>query len=185
MVLEEGLGKKTWSTTHDPRDFWPKAWLPMEPKLKNVRIYSSGYNSDWGERKGSIITIHNFGQALLGDMQNTLSLSGNGQQAPLVLVGHSMGGVIIMKVLLLARQDPLYHRTAARIHNMFFLATPHRGADSAQLLSNMLKLAVSHGSKPYVDNLIPRSDAIQVINDGFRHAYQGIQLWSFFETVKN
>ncbi len=131
-----------------------------------------------------MITVHDFGQALLGDIQNTLSFSGKARETPLVLVGHSMGGVIIKKVLLLARQDPLYHSIAARIHSMFFLATPHRGADSAQLLSKMLKLAVLYGSKPYVDNLMPNSDAIQVINDGFRHAYQGIQLWSFFETVK-
>jgi len=32
----------------------------MEPRFKNVRIFSFGYNSDWGERKGSIITIHDF-----------------------------------------------------------------------------------------------------------------------------
>ncbi|KAI4162434.1 MAG: hypothetical protein LQ342_004000 [Letrouitia transgressa] len=94
-----------------------------------------------------------------------------------------MGGVILKKVLLLARQDPLYHHIAARIHSLFFLATPHRGADSVQLLSNVLKITVPVGSKAYVDSLIPNSDAIQVINDGFRHAYQGIQLWSFFETM--
>ena len=150
-----------------------------------MRIYSYGYNSDWGERKGSSITIHDFGQALLGDMQNAPSLTGaDNKGTPLVMIGHSMGGVIIKKVLLLARQDPSHHKLATRIHSMFFLATPHRGADSAQLLSNMLKIAVTHGSKPYVDSLVPKSDTIQVINDGFRHAYQGIQLWSFFETVK-
>ena len=150
-----------------------------------MRIHSFGYNSDWGERKGSSLTIHDFGQALLGDMQNSPSLTGAANKGtPLVMVGHSMGGIIIKKVLLLARQDPSHHGLASRIHSMFFLATPHRGADSAQMLGNMLKIAVLHGSKPYVDSLVPKSDAIQVINDGFRHAYQGIQLWSFFETVK-
>lgn len=179
-----GGSRKTWSKTDDPTHFWPKAWLPKEPRFKNVRIFSFGYNSNWINRKGSTLTIHDFGQALLGDIQTTLSSRRNGSETPLVLVAHSMGGVIIKKVLLLAKQDPLYHRIAARTHSMFFLATPHRGADSAQLLSNMLTIAVSHGSKPYVDNLMPGSDAIQVINDGFRHVLQGIQLWSFFETVK-
>ena len=102
----------------------------------------------------------------------------------LVLIGHSMGGIVIKKVLLLAQQDPLYHHIATRIHAMFFLATPHRGANSAQLLSKMLKVAVSYGTKPYVESLMPNSETIQVINDAFRHAYQGIHLWSFFETVK-
>ena len=178
-----GGSRKTWSKTADPAHFWPKQWLPTESRFKNVRIYSYGYNSDWGERKGSAATIHDFGQALLGDIQNTLCSSKNAPKTPLVMIGHSMGGVVLKKVLLLARQDPLYHHIAARIHSLFFLATPHRGADSAQLLSNMLKIAVPFGPKAYVDSLIPNSDAIQVINDGFRHAYQGIQLWSFFETM--
>ncbi|KAL9133197.1 MAG: hypothetical protein Q9175_005628 [Cornicularia normoerica] len=98
------------------------------------------------------------------------------------MVGHSMGGVVIKKMLMLAKQDPAHWGLANRVHSIFFLATPHRGADSAQLLSNLLKITVSHGSKSYVDNLVPKSDAIQVINDEFRNVYRGIQLWSFFET---
>ena len=178
-----GGSRKTWSKSEDPLTFWPKEWLPTEPRFKNARISTFGYNSDWGERKASPLTLHDFGQALLGDVQNTLCSGKEASHTPLVLIGHSMGGVVIKKMLLLARQDPIYHHVAARVHSMFFLATPHRGADSAQLLHNILRVAVSHGSKAYVDSLKPNSDAIQVINDGFRHAYQGIQLWSFFETV--
>lgn len=89
---------------------------------------------------------------------------------------------MVKKVLILAKQDPSYHNIAHRIHSMFFLATPHRGSQSAQLLNNVLQL--SGGVKSYVENLIPNSEAIQTINDQFRHVHQDIQLWSFFETVK-
>lgn len=116
-----GGSRKTWSKTADLEQFWPKKWLPTEPRFKNVCIFSYGYNSDWGERKGSTATIHDFGQALLGEMQNTLCSSQKEPKTPLVLVGHSMGGVIIKKVLLLARQDSLYHHIAARIHSLFLL----------------------------------------------------------------
>ena len=180
-----GGSRKTWSKTENLAHFWPQQWLPMEPSFKHVRIHSFGYSTDWGERKASPLTIHDFGQALLGDLQNSPTLNRESHDSIIVLIGHSMGGVVIKKVLLLAKQDPFYHNLAARIHSIFFLATPHRGADSAQLLSNLLRLTPTHGPKPYVDSLIPNSEAIQVINDEFRHVYQGTQLWSFFETVKS
>jgi hypothetical protein len=66
---------------------------------------------------------------------------------------------------------------------MIFLGTPHRGADSAQMLNNILRASFSHGSKAYVNDLAPDSGALQAINDEFRHVHQGLQLWSFFETV--
>ncbi|ERF75026.1 hypothetical protein EPUS_08840 [Endocarpon pusillum Z07020] len=157
-----GGSRKTWSKTDNIGHYWPKEWLPVDPKFKNVRIHSFGYNSDWGERTGSVLTIHDFGQALLGDI---------------------MGGVVIKKAFLLAKQDPQYQLLASRFHSMFFLATPHRGADSAQLLSTLIKLSFAHSGKAYVADLMPSSGAVQIINDEFRHAYQGVHLWSFFETL--
>lgn len=71
-----------------------------------------------------------------------------------------------------------------RFHSIFFLATPHRGADSAQMLNNILRLSMSHESKAYINDLIPNSGTLQAINDEFRHVYQGSHLWSFFETLK-
>ncbi|KAL4746267.1 hypothetical protein BDW72DRAFT_38529 [Aspergillus terricola var. indicus] len=186
FVFVHGLGggsRKTWSKTEIPGHYWPKEWLPREPHFKHVRIHSFGYNSDWRERASSILTIHDFGQALLGDIYNSPSFGQNAkQQTPIILVGHSMGGLVIKKVLLLARHDPHYNDVAARIRSLFFLATPHRGADMAKLLRNLLTLHLGDSSKPYVDSLAPQSDAIQTINDQFRHSYQGVQLWSFFET---
>lgn len=94
-----------------------------------------------------------------------------------------MGGLVIKKMLLLAKQDPTASNIAARIHTLFFLATPHRGSNLANTLNNLLKLAIGHGPKSYVDNLYPDSEAITAINDQFRHAFQGLHLYSFFETM--
>ncbi|PWY95386.1 hypothetical protein BO94DRAFT_581717 [Aspergillus sclerotioniger CBS 115572] len=131
---------------HEPAesriDFvFPKKWLPKEPFFEHVRIHSFGYNSNWRERATSIVTIHDFGQALLGDIHTSPSFGDSADQTPIVLIGHSMGG-----------------------------------------LSNLLSLVRGKGSKPYVESLFPYSEVIQTINDQFRHTYEGIQLWSFFET---
>ena len=176
-----GGSRKTWSKTESIAHYWPQEWLPLEPEFKHVRIHSFGYNSDWGERKGSSLTIHDFGQALIGDIYTSPHL--NRQPTPLVFVGHSMGGIVIKKAFLLAKQDPNLHGLAARFHSIFFLATPHRGADSVQLLENMMRISGTLNPKAYVSDIKPNSGVTQSINDEFRHVYQGTQLWSFFETV--
>ncbi|KAI1853098.1 hypothetical protein JX266_001804 [Neoarthrinium moseri] len=93
-----------------------------------------------------------------------------------------MGGLVIKQLYLLATRDPNYKDTAKRIHSVFFVGTPHRGADSAKLLSNVLAAAV--GEKEYVNELIPNSGLLQTINDEFRHVHHNLRLHSFYETVK-
>lgn len=130
------------------------------------------------------MTIHDFGQALLAEMFNSPLIGALDSDTPIVFVAHSMGGIVIKKAYLLAKQDPTYHKLAARINSMFFLATPHRGADSASLLRNVQQLSGVYGSKAYVDNIVPNSESNTTINDQFRHVYHDLDIWSFFETVK-
>lgn len=92
-----------------------------------------------------------------------------------------MGGLVIKKAYILARQFQEFNSLAQRIHAMFFLATPHRGADLAQLLTKILHVASI--TTPFVADLHRNSLATQSINDEFPQYCQDLQLYSFFETL--
>lgn len=179
-----GGSRKTWSFSDSPLDYWPKEWLPRDGKFKHVRIHSFGYNADWGDKRESILNIHDFGKSLLGAVADSPEICHGETSTRLILVGHSLGGLVIKKAYLLAKQDPLYQHVAARFHSIFFLATPHRGADKARTLNNLLAASLLHSPKNYVSELDPRSSALETINDEFRLACPGIGLWSFYETQK-
>ncbi|KAK5631744.1 hypothetical protein RRF57_007458 [Xylaria bambusicola] len=182
IVFVHGLGggsRKTWARTVDPLHFWPKAWLPEDADFRDVRIHSFGYNADWGERRQSILNIHDFSQSLLGEIKNNPSIRRSNTK--LILVGHSMGGCVVKKAYILARQDITCKALAGRVHSMFFLGTPHRGSDLAGILQNML--AVACGTKPFVNDLLPNCSILAEINDTFRHYATDLRLWSFYETL--
>lgn len=92
-----------------------------------------------------------------------------------------MGGLVIKKAFILARQIAEFESIARRVRAIFFLATPHRGADIATLLTKMLY--VSSGPRPFVQDLHRNSLATQSINDEFPQHCQDLQLYSFYETL--
>lgn len=186
LVFVHGLGggsRKTWSKTGDPYHYWPKEWLSRDPEFKNVRIHSFGYNANWGDTAQSFLNIHDFGKSLLGALYDSPHIRA-AADTPLILVGHSMGGLVSKKAYVLARQDPAYQGFANRFYGMVFLATPHRGSDSAQLLNNILRASLPHGSKPYLGDLERGSGILQSTSDEFRHYSEDLQLRSFYETLK-
>ncbi|KAK2758996.1 hypothetical protein FQN54_003094 [Arachnomyces sp. PD_36] len=178
FIFIHGLGggsRKTWSKTADPYHYWPKEWISRDPEFSCARVHSFGYKADWAERKPSFLNIHDYALALLGEIQCNPDIRRSNTK--IVLVAHSMGGI----AYILAREDPALKEIASRFHTLYFLATPHRGADLAKTLQNILR--VSYGQKPMVGELERNSDSIQSINDSFRYFADDLQLWSFYETL--
>lgn len=81
---------------------------------------------------------------------------------------------------MLSREDRNLRTIANRVHTIYFLATPHRGADLAKSLGNILR--ASGVSKTFVTELMRSSNSISSINDSFRHSAEDLHLWSFYET---
>ncbi|KAI4235285.1 MAG: hypothetical protein LQ349_003262 [Xanthoria aureola] len=181
LVFVHGLGggsRSTWTKYGEPSLYWPEQWLPNDPGFHDVGIHSFGYDSNW--QKESSLNIHDFSKSLLASIHDCPSIPRT-SQAPLVLVGHSMGGLVIKRAYILAQQKDDFASTARRIEVIFFLATPHRGADLAQLLTKILNITT--GQRPFVADLHRNSLATQSINDEFPQYSQDLQLFSFYETL--
>ncbi|KFA81126.1 hypothetical protein S40288_00983 [Stachybotrys chartarum IBT 40288] len=180
FIFVHGLGgnsRKTWSKSSLQSHFWPEEWLSKDPGFKNVRVHSYGYDSYYLKGKEDCLNVHHIGKSLLGSISTSPCLVNSGTY--IVVIGHSMGGLVLKKAYILAKQDAVHKALAERFVAFYFLATPHRGADSAKMLKNLLKIAYD---RAYVGDLEPNSGAVQVINDEFRHFSAGLELWSFYET---
>lgn len=181
LIFVHGLGggsRKTWSKTSSLGHFWPQEWLGSDPVFGNIRVHSFGYNSEWVKSDENCLNLHHFGKSLLGEISTSPVLRNS--NTAIVFVGHSMGGLVIKKAYTLARQDAAYKCLVDRFQTIFFLATPHRGSDSAKLLSSILQVTAS--SRAFVTDLKKTSLALQTINDDFRHYSGDVELWSFYET---
>lgn len=105
---------KTWQKGGDPRCFWPQLWLSVEPGFEHANIHSFGYDAD--VKTGNSFNIHDFGRELLESMRISPHLTDNEEvrrrhrftysllclanlrQRPIIMLGHSMGGLVIKKV---------------------------------------------------------------------------------------
>ncbi|KAL2382043.1 hypothetical protein RJZ90_003555 [Blastomyces dermatitidis] len=165
LIFVHGLGggsRKTWSLTKEMKHFWPKSWLPEDPAFKDVRIHSFGYSSDWHKGKDNAMNILDYAMSLLTAIE-------------------LRPGFGTEDAYMLARLNPQYDDIAKRICTFYFIATPHLGSDSAELLTKIFHVA--YGSRSYVSDLERRSSTIMDINGQFRLYASDLEIWSFYETM--
>lgn len=80
-------------------------------------------------------------------------------------------------------QGSEYLDIASRIKGIVFFATPHRGASSATLLKNLLRITqLTAAPAKYISELEPDSALIDHINETFRNSSKDLELVSFYET---
>lgn len=190
IILIHGLGgdsRKTWTKDlSDPDLFWPERWLPLEPDIGRARILSFGYNANFlpGTPR-SIYKIGDFAKELLFEMK--FAKDDNGQdldigRLPIIVVAHSMGGLVAKKAYLLGQIDETYQDIVRSMSAMVFLATPHRGSNLAEVLGRLLAVFFQP-SREFISDLNKGSHTLEELNEQFRHVAPKLSIWSFYETL--
>ena len=131
VVFVHGLGGDplgTWTSGKDVAAVWPK-WLAED--LEGVAVWSVDYEAPMSDWRGSAMELTDRAANVL----NLLLVKPDLREGQLILVGHSLGGLVIKQVLRKAadaateRAD--VHSFIERVRKVVFLATPHVGADLA------------------------------------------------------
>ncbi|EGS19443.1 uncharacterized protein CTHT_0049040 [Thermochaetoides thermophila DSM 1495] len=180
IIFIHGLGGgsyRTWSYKTKPDKFWPKLWLPRE--VPEARIFTFGYDANVNVlRKGDDVSILDFAKTFLQRVKHyqegTTQRFG---QVPIIVVAHSMGGLVFKQAFVLGHMDPAFHDIIPMFRAVLFLATPHRGSDLAKVLS----LFLSSG-RTYVEELIRKSTTTDQLRESFRHLAPKLRIISFYET---
>ena len=189
IILIHGLGgasRKTWTKDlDDPALFWPQAWLPLEPDIGSARVLTFGYDANFvpGTPR-SIYGVGDFAKELLFDMK--FAKDSNGEDldiasVPIIIVAHSMGGLVAKKAYLLGQNDETYQDIVRSMSAMIFLATPHRGSNLAEVLDRLLR-AFFQPSREFITDLNKGSHTLEELNEEFRHVAPRLSIWSFYET---
>lgn len=174
---------RSWCRDRDLDNLWPQLWLP--DALPTARILTFGYNAHFSSKKEqSSFTIGDFAADLLFRMRYSENTPERLGQVPIVIVAHSMGGLVFKKAFVQGHLNNEFRDIMCMIKAVLFLATPHRGTDLADTLNKFLSSSVfGHNPKEYVTELAKRSPTIDELNEAFRHHASKLRIFSFYETL--
>jgi pimeloyl-ACP methyl ester carboxylesterase len=163
VVFIHGLGgdaRMTWM--HDPQDIatlWPQ-WVGQDAQCN---VWVLGYDAAFsGWRKGAM-PLPEQGTALMSALLYEPDLL----DRPLVLVGHSLGGLVIKSGIVNAENlgDPRFQRVMQALAAVVFVGTPHQGSGLATLT---VRFAFLLRTNPQVLNMMLNDAWLKNLNGQFR-----------------
>jgi pimeloyl-ACP methyl ester carboxylesterase len=179
VIFVHGLGgdaRLTWM--HNPKDhttLWP-TWIGEDA---DCNVWIAGYGaaiSGWTE---AAMHLRDQGEALFAALQAEPRL----RQGQLVMIGHSLGGLVIKSGMTQAQTlgDTRREAVLARIAAVVFIGTPHQGSSLATLASG---ISTPLRINPQVVNMASDDAWLKLLNDQFRNlqAQQQFRVRVFFET---
>lgn len=190
VVFVHGMGghpRNSWSH-RDNKTFWPGQLLPADQS--NLRIMTYGYGSAPTRgyfQPANKMNISDHGSLFL----NALAPERDDcPERPIIFVGHSLGGIIVVEALVQSRDSPHPHLKGIldSTRGLIFFGVPLRGAAVAGLAEILRRLAsamLMDTARPILTDLNPKSGSAK-LPDLCRAlcrmlASGRIQPWSFDE----
>jgi hypothetical protein len=163
---------------HNPVDhttLWPN-WIGEDV---GCHVWVAGYGAALSGWTDAAMHLTDLGETLFAALQAEPSLQGR----RLVLIGHSLGGLVIKSGMIQAMSlgDPLRMKLLNTITGVVFVGTPHQGSSLASVAD---KLRLILRTNPQVTNMVSDDPWLKLLNDQFRNLQQmrHFRVRVFFET---
>jgi pimeloyl-ACP methyl ester carboxylesterase len=150
----------------DPRTVWRNskgvlwpAWLTED--YQGSALWSLQYeasSSQWGG--GSAMALSDRAVNLLAQMQ-----SRDIGNVPIVFIGHSMGGLMVKQMLQTASWQLRFERILESAAGVAFLATPHLGADLADVADRFRRV---YRTTPAIGDLKKNTPMLRSLNEWYQ-----------------
>ncbi|XP_075780643.1 protein SERAC1 isoform X2 [Pelodiscus sinensis] len=142
---------------------WPKTWLASDcPSLRIISVEYDTHLSDWKtkcpieDHRKSIAYRSN-------ELLNKLRAAGIGDR-PLIWLSHSMGGLLVKKMLVDASKNPEMDKIVNNTQGIIFYSVPHHGSQLAEYSMSARYLLFPSVE---VKELSTDSPALKELNDDF------------------
>ncbi|XP_012880038.1 PREDICTED: protein SERAC1 [Dipodomys ordii] len=173
VLVEKALEDENRYTT-----CWPKTWLAKDcPALRIISVEYDTALSDWRARcpmERKTIAFRS------NELLSKLRAAGVGDR-PMIWISHSMGGLLVKKMLLEASQKPELSTIINNTRGIIFYSVPHHGSRLAEYSVNIRYLLFPSLE---VKELSKDSPALKTLQDDFLEFAKdkNFQVLSFVET---
>jgi pimeloyl-ACP methyl ester carboxylesterase len=169
VLLVHGLGGHaydTWRCGGGKQSHLDETFLPRWLADDGATLAVYGYDAPVSRLRGTAMHLTDQSTNILNRLLAEPSL----ERGPLILIGHSLGGLIIKELLRAAESQARFEHRAAdlieRVEKVAFLATPHSGSDLARR-RDRLRILVRPSAA--TASLVRNDQNLKVLNNWYRH----------------
>ncbi|KIM94353.1 hypothetical protein OIDMADRAFT_207547, partial [Oidiodendron maius Zn] len=151
--------------------FWPRDVL--KHSVPDARVLTYGYDSHIRHWLGASLnqtTVYDMAWDFLVSLE---AYRRQDSSRPLVIVAHSLGGIIVKEALRRSSQTSHFHiqQVCNSTAGVIFFGTPHSGADPRNFLcifaEKMLRAAGAQVNDQIIHSLVPSSERLRELRDEF------------------
>lgn len=178
VVFIHGLDgdiRKTWmANSKDQNTLWPR-WIG---EATGCPVWLLGYGAAWTRWKADTMPLPRQATAVIERLSNEPTLF----EGPLILIGHSLGGLVIKTALQhgMSRDVERHRELARNIKGIVFVGTPHFGSS----LASIAAWAHLMRANPHMSDLRLDDAHLETLNQYFLklRAELGFKTRTFMET---